>query len=135
MIFSGLFLRGTLSAQVSHGGMGNFFVGPAYSITSSLEDDLNASGQFEGTVQLNKTTFLFGGGGYSALKYFIMDKELKENSKRGCAIIGLDAGASFFPATDNWKGSSEIITMENPFAMLFYLRITVGWGSFYDLQK
>ena len=52
-------------AQIHHGGFGNFFIGPLYNLSSSLQKDLNSVELIDGNLQLNTITWSYGGAGYS----------------------------------------------------------------------
>lgn len=56
---------GPSMAQEYHGGLGNFFCGPAYNMSSSLENGLATSSLLGDNLALNTATFAYGGAGYS----------------------------------------------------------------------
>ena len=56
---------GPAKAQIHHGGFGNFFIGPAYNLSTSLQKDLNSVELIDGNLQLNAITRTYGGAGYS----------------------------------------------------------------------
>ena len=71
------------------------------------------------------------------LKHFPLSKTTnKQKEIKG--MIGIDAGASFFPAFGKWKNvvsDNSINSMKSPFTMAAYLRLTIGLGVFYDKEK
>jgi hypothetical protein len=84
----------------------------------------------------------YSAGGFAfdlgfALKYFAFDKINKMN-KNVKGMIGIDAGLSFFPAFTKWQNVSSHVylsSVNTPFIMNGYLRLTIGLGVFYDQDK
>ena len=114
-------------------GMGGF--GTNFKITNSTSEKMMVIGT--DTIGPGKQSKYSTGGlafdvGF-ALKYFAFNMEKKEKNKAMGAVLGIDAGASFFPAFGKWEHvvtGDQISTMSNPFIMTAYLRITVGFGVF-----
>lgn len=225
------------NAQIHHGGFGNFFIGPVYSSSSSLQKDLNSDKLINGNLQLNTITWSYGGAGYSvrpkgiviggsgytykvtsdgnngevvlhngcgffnvgyrflnknkwlgfpyfgmggygasfkitntvsdkifiigndtiashkmakystgglafemgfALKYFAFNSEKKKNNKNTGAVFGIDGGVSFFPSFAKWQNivsEDEITSLETPFIMAAYIRMTIGLGIFFEKES
>jgi len=221
-------------AQIHHGGFGNFFIGPLYNLSSSLQKDLNSVELIDGNLQLNTITWSYGGAGYSirpkgiviggsgytykltsygnngevvlhngcgffnvgyrilnknkwlgfpycgmggygasfkitnttsdkifiigndtitshnaakystgglafeigfGLKYFAFNSERKKNNKGTGTVFGIDGGLSFFPSFAKWQNivsEDEIASLETPFIMTAYIRMTIGLGIFFE---
>lgn len=105
----------------------NFKIANYGTQTFVISKDSIAGGQ-SGRYAAGGMAFDFG----FALKYFISDYKLA-NEKNLKSMVGLNVGASFFPAFQKWHNvntDTQLETFNTPFIMAFYARVTLGIGIF-----
>ena len=87
-------------AQFKQGGFGNFFIGPQYNLSSSLQRELNATNLIGGGLKLNAVTLTYGGAGYSVRPKNIVlggsGYAYKVSSEGVNGKVDLDNGCGFF---------------------------------------
>jgi len=62
----------------------------------------------------------------------------KIQNKSTGTVFGIDGGQSFFPSFAKWQNivsEDEIATLETPFIMTVYIRMTIGLGIFFEKES
>lgn len=80
-------------SQEYHGGLGNFFYGPVYNSSSSLEKGLGSNELLGNNLKLNVAAFSYGGAGYSI--------------RRKGAVLG-GSGYFYNIGTTSYNGKTEL---------------------------
>jgi hypothetical protein len=112
-------------------GFGAF--GTGFRVTNTTSDRILMLGN-DMIPPGQKQRFATGGFAFDTgfgIKHFRKDKETK-------AMIGLDAGFSFFPSFFRWKNldsGSHTDIAGMPFAMAGYVRLTLGLGTLHYREK